>query len=161
MRFQQGVIKNLFFFSIAVQFPPKNAHQQRPAVQPLQPDNSQSVPEQVISTCSLLPTHYLRPAMQQAQSYSIRGQRSSGQLTGKPSQSTGVTGLSRTWRWEPLAWQQAQALALAPAQPITPASKLTLSAPGVTPDVTEPDVSIAEEDHEAWGINGMSLHFQF
>ncbi|MGH0130642.1 UNVERIFIED_CONTAM: hypothetical protein FKN15_045257 [Acipenser sinensis] len=52
-------------------------------------------------------------------------------------------------RWEPLAWQQAQALALVPAQPITPAPELTLLAPGVALDVTEPDVTIAEEDHDA------------
>ncbi|MGH0136273.1 UNVERIFIED_CONTAM: hypothetical protein FKN15_018250 [Acipenser sinensis] len=43
----------------------------------------------------------------------------------------------------------AQALALAPAQLITPAPELTSAAPVVAPDVTEPDFSIAEEDHDA------------
>ncbi|MBN3285253.1 MAP6 protein, partial [Polyodon spathula] len=52
-------------------------------------------------------------------------------------------------RWEPLAWQQAQPIALAPAQLITLAPELTPSAPVVTLDVTEPDVSIAEKDHGA------------
>ncbi|MGH0174621.1 UNVERIFIED_CONTAM: hypothetical protein FKN15_068518 [Acipenser sinensis] len=51
-------------------------------------------------------------------------------------------------RWELLARQQAQALALAPAQPIMP----TLPAPVVAPDVTEPDVSIAEEDYDVISI---------
>ncbi|MGH0149004.1 UNVERIFIED_CONTAM: hypothetical protein FKN15_044615 [Acipenser sinensis] len=54
--------------------------------------------------------------------------------------------------WEPLARQQAQALALAPAQPITPAPELTPPAPVVAPDVTEPDFNIAEEDHDAISI---------
>ncbi|MGH0160084.1 UNVERIFIED_CONTAM: hypothetical protein FKN15_058509 [Acipenser sinensis] len=37
--------------------------------------------------------HFCSPAMQPAQSYSVRGQRSSGQLTGKaPGQSTGLAG---------------------------------------------------------------------
>ncbi|MGH0115662.1 UNVERIFIED_CONTAM: hypothetical protein FKN15_037985 [Acipenser sinensis] len=60
--------------------------------------------------------------------------------------------LSHTWRWEPLARQQAQALALAPAQQITPAPELTPPAPVVVSDVTEPDVSIAEEGHDAISI---------
>ncbi|MGH0140147.1 UNVERIFIED_CONTAM: hypothetical protein FKN15_039866 [Acipenser sinensis] len=47
--------------------------------------------------------------------------------------------------WEPLARQQAQALALAPTQ-------LTLPAPVVAPDVTKPDFSIAEEDHDCDSI---------
>ncbi|MGH0184576.1 UNVERIFIED_CONTAM: hypothetical protein FKN15_015362 [Acipenser sinensis] len=57
--------------------------------------------------------------------------------------------LSRTQHWELLARQQAQALALAPAQL---APELTPPAPVVAPDVTEPDVSIAEEDHDAISI---------
>ncbi|MGH0126968.1 UNVERIFIED_CONTAM: hypothetical protein FKN15_030581 [Acipenser sinensis] len=60
--------------------------------------------------------------------------------------------LTRKRRWELLAWQQAQALTLAPAQLLTPALELTPPAPGVTPDVTELDVSIAEEDHDAISI---------
>ncbi|MGH0138803.1 UNVERIFIED_CONTAM: hypothetical protein FKN15_019531 [Acipenser sinensis] len=53
---------------------------------------------------------------------------------------------------EYLARQQTQALALAPAQPITPAPELTPPAPMVTPDVTEPNVSMSEEDHDAISI---------
>ncbi|MGH0172977.1 UNVERIFIED_CONTAM: hypothetical protein FKN15_064459 [Acipenser sinensis] len=59
------------------------------------------------------------------------------------------TRLSCTRRWEPLARQQAQALAVAPVQPITPALELTPPVPVVAPDVTEPDFSFAEEDHDA------------
>ncbi|MGH0153589.1 UNVERIFIED_CONTAM: hypothetical protein FKN15_047919 [Acipenser sinensis] len=59
------------------------------------------------------------------------------------------TRLSCTRRWEPLARQQAQALAVAPAQPITSALELTPPVPVVAPDVTEPDFSFAEEDHDA------------
>ncbi|MGH0144032.1 UNVERIFIED_CONTAM: hypothetical protein FKN15_001507 [Acipenser sinensis] len=55
---------------------------------------------------------------------------------------------SHTQRWEPLARQKAQALALAPAQPITLAPELTPSAPVVNPDVTDLDVSIVEKDHD-------------
>ncbi|MGH0161083.1 UNVERIFIED_CONTAM: hypothetical protein FKN15_046633 [Acipenser sinensis] len=58
------------------------------------------------------------------------------------------TQLSRTQCWEPLARQKAQALALAPAQPITLAPELTTPAPVVVPDDTEPDFSIVEEDHD-------------
>ncbi|MGH0166628.1 UNVERIFIED_CONTAM: hypothetical protein FKN15_051384 [Acipenser sinensis] len=47
---------------------------------------------------------------------------------------------------------QALALALAPAQLITPALELTPPAPVITPDVTELDVSIAEEDHDVISI---------
>ncbi|MGH0140401.1 UNVERIFIED_CONTAM: hypothetical protein FKN15_042820 [Acipenser sinensis] len=54
--------------------------------------------------------------------------------------------------WEPLAWQQAQALALAPAQLITPAPELTPPAPVVALEVTEPDVGISEEDHDVISI---------
>ncbi|MGH0154782.1 UNVERIFIED_CONTAM: hypothetical protein FKN15_045428 [Acipenser sinensis] len=59
------------------------------------------------------------------------------------------TRLSSTLRWEPLSREQAQALALAPAQLIMPAPELTPLALVVAPDVTEPDFSIAEENHDA------------
>ncbi|MBN3278567.1 S23A2 protein, partial [Polyodon spathula] len=49
---------------------------------------------------------------------------------------------------EYLAEHQAQAPALASAEPITPAPELTPSVPVVTQDVPEPDVSMAEEDQD-------------
>ncbi|MGH0144662.1 UNVERIFIED_CONTAM: hypothetical protein FKN15_003992 [Acipenser sinensis] len=58
------------------------------------------------------------------------------------------TWLRCTRCWEPLAMQQDQALAVAQAQSITPAPELTPPAPVVAPDVTEPDFSFAEEDHD-------------
>ncbi|MGH0170245.1 UNVERIFIED_CONTAM: hypothetical protein FKN15_058596 [Acipenser sinensis] len=70
----------------------------------------------------------------------------------RPAQRPLLARLSRMRRWEPQAGQQAQALHLAPAQPLTPAPELTPPAPVVAPDVTEPDVSIAEEDHGAISI---------
>ncbi|MGH0143573.1 UNVERIFIED_CONTAM: hypothetical protein FKN15_000347 [Acipenser sinensis] len=93
--------------------------------------------------------------MQPPQIYSVGGQRSSWaayrQARRCPARLQGTlvrAWLSHTWHWEPLTRQQAQALAVAPAQPITPAPELTPPAPVVAPDVTELDVSIAEEDHD-------------
>ncbi|MGH0126625.1 UNVERIFIED_CONTAM: hypothetical protein FKN15_016537 [Acipenser sinensis] len=50
-----------------------------------------------------------------------------------------------------LARQQTQAPDPAPAQPIT----LVLPAPVITPDVTEPEVSMAEEDQNAISITDL------
>ncbi|MGH0159999.1 UNVERIFIED_CONTAM: hypothetical protein FKN15_072848 [Acipenser sinensis] len=65
-----------------------------------------------------------------------------------------------TRRWEPLARQQAQALALATAQPITLAPELTPPAPVVALDVTELDFIIAEEDHDVRAYGKVAPSFK-